>query len=193
MTIDTSIAVSRTTFVAIDFETTGLYPATDRIVEFGAVTFRGETVIATFDALANPGMPISPDAAAVSGISDADVRDAPPVAAILPRFVEFVGTSVIVAHNAPFDVGFLRAALHDQGDGALLDNPIVDTQALAVRCFPRRRSYALQNLAAELGLPQNRAHRALDDATMCMRLFNRCVAELSFMGDLALGELLGTR
>ena len=59
-----------------------------------------------------------------------------------------------------------------------------------MKAFPRRKSYGLQNLAVELGLPPNRAHRACDDAIMCMRLFNRCVDELSFMGELELGEVL---
>ncbi|MFW5684692.1 MAG: PolC-type DNA polymerase III [Spirochaetota bacterium] len=189
MSIDTSAAVSSVTFTAFDFETTGLYPASDRIVEFGAVTFRNGEIIGRFERLANPGIPISPDAAAVSGISDADVADATPVAEVVPEFVEFLGDSVLMAHNAPFDLGFLRAAVQALGLGDIT-NAIIDTQLLAMKAFPRRKSYGLQNLAVELGLPPNRAHRALDDAIMCMKLFGTCVEELSFMGDLELGEVL---
>jgi DNA polymerase III epsilon subunit family exonuclease len=187
--MDTEQAVDEVVFTAIDFETTGLYPATDRIVEFGAVRFRGGEVIAEFDQLANPGVPIGTAAGDVSGIRDADVADAPGVAEVLPRFVDFIGESVIVAHNAPFDLGFLQAALADRGLPPV-GNLIIDTQVLAIKAFPRRRSYGLQNLAAELGLPPNRAHRAKDDAVMCMRLFRACVASLSFMGDLPLSEVL---
>ena len=189
MSVDPRTPVTQVTFTAFDFETTGLYPATDRIVEFGAVTFRDGEIVDRFERLANPGMPISPDAAAVSGISDADVAESDPVAQVVPEFVEFLGTTVLIAHNAPFDLGFLRAAVASLGRPDI-SNTIVDTQVLAMKAFPRRKSYGLQNLAAELGLPPNRAHRALDDAIMCMRLFERCVAELSFMGDLEVGEVL---
>lgn len=182
-------AVTDVEFVAFDFETTGLYPASDRIVEFGAVRFRGDSVLAEFELLADPGIPISPDAARVSGISDADVAGCRPVADVVPEFVGFLANAVLVAHNAPFDLGFLRAAVQGAGLGDVR-NLVVDTQTLAIKAFPRRRSYSLQNLAVDLGLPPNRAHRALDDAVMCMRLFNRCVAELSFMGDLPLSDVL---
>ncbi len=189
MSPDPSSPVTSVTFTAFDFETTGLYPASDRIVEFGAVRFIGASVIESFERLANPGIPISQDAATVSGIADADVANAPPVGRVVPEFLSFLGDTVLLAHNAPFDLGFLRAALLGLGL-AEVENPVVDTQALAMRAFPRRKSYGLQNLATELGLPPNRAHRALDDAMMCMRLFLRCVDELSFMGDLELREVL---
>ncbi len=189
MSVDPKSPVAAVTFTAFDFETTGLYPASDRIVEFGAVKFRGGESIETFEHLANPGIPISPDAAAVSGISDADVVGARPVFEVVPEFVAFLGDTVLMAHNAPFDLGFLRAAVSLLGQPDI-GNTIIDTQLLAMKAFPRRRSYSLQNLATDLGLPPNRAHRALDDAIMCMRLFERCVAELSFMGDLDLGEVL---
>ena len=181
--------VSDVEFVAFDFETTGLYAASDRIVEFGAVRFRDDAVLAEFELLCDPGIPISPDASRVSGISDADVRGCRPVADIVPEFMRFVADAVLVAHNAPFDLGFLRAAAQGCGLGDVR-NPVVDTQALAIKAFPKRRSYSLQNLATDLGLAPNRAHRALDDAVMCMRLFHRCVAELSFMGDLLLSDVL---
>ena len=191
MSPDPKTPIGTITFTAIDFETTGLYPASDRIVEFGAVSFMGRDIRATYEQLANPGIPISADAAAVSGISDADVAAAPAVELLVPDFVSFLGDSVLVAHNAPFDLGFLRAAVESLGY-PVLRNPIVDTQTLAIKAFPRRKSYGLQNLATELGLPPNRAHRALDDAMMCMRLFLRCVDELSFMGELELSEVLTT-
>lgn len=186
---DTTVPVTAVTMVAFDFETTGLYPASDRIVEFGAVKFRGGREIDTFEKLANPGIPIGADAAAVSGISDADVAEATPVEAVVPEFVAFLGDAVLMAHNAPFDLGFLRAAVQALGLGDVA-NTVIDTQVLAMKAFPRRKSYGLQNLATELGLPPNRAHRALDDAIMCMRLFQRCVDEMSFMGDLELGAVL---
>ena len=184
-----TLPVSEVTFVAIDFETTGLYPTSDRIVEFGGLRFRAGETLAEFEKLANPGMPISAEAAAVSGITDEKVANEPPVDQIVPEFIEFISDAVIIAHNAPFDVGFLRAAVANLGLGGI-SNPIVDTQTLSIKAFPKRKSYGLQNLATELGLPPNRAHRALDDAIMCMRLFQKCVDELAFMGELELKEVL---
>lgn len=192
MTRDTSVA--DVTFVAFDFETTGLYPAQDKIVEFGAVKFKGGAVVDTFQQLANPGIPITEDAARISGIDSDMVVSAPPVAEVLPRFVEFLGEAVLVAHNAPFDLAFLRAALTSEGKGVGVGggvaNTIIDTQILAQKAFPRQKSYSLQNLVGFLAIPPNQAHRALDDAVMCMKLFVACVEALSFMGELTMGEVL---
>ncbi|TVQ96214.1 MAG: 3'-5' exonuclease [Spirochaetaceae bacterium] len=188
--MDFSRSVHEVTFTAFDFETTGLYPATDRIVEFGAVQFQDGKQTDVFEALVDPGIPIPDGAAAVSGITNDMVRGKPPVHSVLPQFMQFVGDSVLVAHNAQFDVGFLRAALDATGSGALT-NLIIDTQVLAQRAFPRRKSYGLQALVVELSLPQGTAHRGLDDAVMCMRLFQACVDALSFMGEMTLQQLLG--
>ncbi len=189
MTLDATRGVTDFTFVAFDFETTGLHPAVDRIVEFGAVRFTVGQELAMFSQLANPGMAIHPDAARVSGITDAAVATMPPVAAVLPQFMEFVGEAILVAHNAEFDGGFLRAELQRTGMPTVA-NLIIDTQALAQKAFPGKKSYSLQNLVAMLGIPANTAHRAGDDARQCMLLFEHCVEALSFMGDLPLQEVL---
>ena len=187
--MNTEEPVAEVVFVAFDFETTGLNSATDRIIEFGAVRFRNSEVTAEFDMLVSPGIPIGPEAAAVSGISDADVVGAPAVEVVLPAFLEFLGKSVLIAHNAPFDLGFLRAAIQSAGLPEI-GNLVIDTHLLAIRAFPKRKSYSLQNLGTELALPKSRAHRAKDDAELCMRLFLASVDALSFMGDLALSEVL---
>ena len=189
MNVNTDVPVSEVGFTAFDFETTGLNSASDRIVEFGAVRFRGSEITGEFGRLVNPGIPIGAEAGAVSGIADADVIAAPPVDAILPTFVDFLGDTVLIAHNAPFDMGFLRASVHSSGLPEI-QNLVIDTQLLAMKVFPRRKSYSLQNLATELDLPRNRAHRAKDDAELCMRLFLACVEALSFMGELPLSEVL---
>lgn len=187
--MDFSQSVNEITFTAFDFETTGLYPATDRIVEFGAVRFRDGAVLESFEALVDPGIPIPEHAATVSGISDAMVQGKPPVNQVIPLFMDFVGDTVLVAHNAQFDLGFLRSALDAAGLPSLT-NIIIDTQVLAQRAFPRQKSYALQALVTELALPRGTAHRGLDDSIMCMKLFQACVDSLSFMGEMTLQELI---
>lgn len=187
--MDPEQSVFDTTFTAIDFETTGLYPATDRIVEFGGVRFKDGTVIATFDALVDPGVSVTAETLAITGISNEMLAGKPGISETLPEFIGFIGESIIVAHNAGFDVGFLRAALQTAG---LPDvkNPIIDTQLLAQKAFPGQRSYSLQNLVTFLKFPPNNAHRALDDSIMCMKLFEACAREMSFMGDLPLSEVM---
>ncbi|TVQ38648.1 MAG: 3'-5' exonuclease [Spirochaetaceae bacterium] len=187
--MDFSRSVNEVTFTAFDFETTGLYPATDRIVEFGAVRFREGRVLDSFDALVNPGIPIPENAVLVSGITNEMVHGKPPVEQVIPQFMQFVEGTVLVAHNAQFDVGFLRAALDSTGMAGLT-NVIIDTQVLAQRAFPRLKSYSLQALVGELALQRGTAHRGLDDSIMCMRLFQACVDSLSFMGEMTLQELI---
>ena len=187
--LDPSKPVGDFTFVAFDFETTGLHAARDRIVEFGAVRFAVGRELATFQQMANPGCAIHPDAAAVSGITDAMVAGMPTVAAVLPQFMSFAGEAILIAHNAEFDVGFLRAELQRAGLPTV-PNRIIDTQVLAQRAFPGKKSYALQNLVEMLAIPPDTAHRALEDARQCMRLFERCVEAMSFMGDLPLQDVL---
>jgi DNA polymerase III epsilon subunit family exonuclease len=187
--MDSSLSVSDISFVAFDFETTGLHPATDRIIELGAVKFQNRAVLGTFDMLVNPNVEITDAAVNVSGITAEMLASKPTVEEALPAFMEFVSEAVLVAHNAPFDMSFLRAALEHAGMGNV-PNTVIDTQVLAQKAYPRLRSYSLQNLVTELGLTRGNAHRALDDAVMCKDLFLTCAEALSFMGEITLAEVL---
>src|ERR1700759_3407351 len=99
-----------TTFVVVDLETTGTSPEGDAITEIGAVRVRGGEVLGEFATLVDPGREIPPQIVALTGITSAMVCDAPKIDAVLPMFLEFARGAVLVAHNAGFDVGFLRAA-----------------------------------------------------------------------------------
>lgn len=164
----------RSPFTALDFETTGLDARTDRICEIGAVRLSDSGVeTAVFDLLVHPGRPISPEASRVSGITDDMVRDARPVDEVLPELLSFLGDSIVAAHNASFDMGFLRAAAARLGL-AEIRNRVADTRDLAREAFPGLPSYALQNLARSFGLDPGSAHRACDDARTCARLLALC-------------------
>lgn len=185
---DTSI--QKITFVAFDFETTGLYPQQDDIIEFGAVKFNTQDgPIAEFRTFVDPKRPVPKEASEISGITSEMLIGEPLLSLVLPQFKDFIDGTVLVAHNAGFDLSFLRAALAklDFGD---IDNFVIDTQQLAKKAFPGQKSYGLQNLATYLQFPPNQAHRALDDAHMCMKLFTSCASTLSFMGEITLHELL---
>jgi len=187
-------------FVAFDLETTGLEPRQHQIVEIGAVKFDHRGPIGRFSVLIDPGMPMPPDASRVNGITDAMLAGKPPIDEVLPDFLRFIGDAVLVAHNAPFDCSFVNAALAarwrkpsagDAAQGSLLEaadetpatwaapfpalpNRIVDTLVLARESFPGRPRYKLQDLAASLGIDARDAHRAEDDARVCMELFKKC-------------------
>lgn len=169
----------RAVFTVLDFETTGLDPREDRICEIGAVrlTLTGAES-SSLDLLVNPGRPIHPEASRVSGITDEMVKTAPGVELALPDLLAFLGDSVIAAHNASFDLGFLAAAARRAGLPAP-SNPVADTRDLAREAFPGLPSYALQRLAASFGLAAGSAHRACDDARTCARLLALCAQAAS--------------
>ncbi|GMA33969.1 exonuclease domain-containing protein [Demequina litorisediminis] len=131
--------LSATTFVVVDLETTGGSPATCGITEIGAVKTRGGEVIGEFQTLVDPGAPIPPMIVALTGITDAMVMAAPRIEQVLPSFVEFLGDAVLVAHNARFDVGFLKAAF--RAHGYRWPGPeVVDTLTLARRVVTKEEA-----------------------------------------------------
>lgn len=164
-------------FIALDFETTGLSSVDDRVTEVGAVKFNRDGVLGEFGSLCDPGRPISADASRVSGISDAMVAGQVPVRELMDELYGFLRGCPIVAHNAPFDLGFiLQDRLRIQA--VALDNPIYDTRLLAKEAFPGLPRYSLQELNARFGIDPGAAHRALDDAKACMALFLKCLDKL---------------
>lgn len=165
------------TFTAFDTETTGLDPRTCRVVELGGVRFDARGVSSRFNALINPGTPMPSEASRVNGITDAMLAGKPDMREVLPDFLAFARGTVLVAHNAPFDISFMNEELSRMGQGAL-EHRVVDTRILAREAFPGLPKYALQDLATRLGIEAKEAHRAEDDARVCMELFLRCVAAL---------------
>jgi DNA polymerase-3 subunit epsilon len=168
-------------FTAFDVETTGLIAGVDRIVEIGAVSFRRDRVIGRFESLVAPGMRISPDAQRINGISEEMLAGKPGIEEVLPDFFRFLGLSYPVAHNAPFDVGFVFAASVLHGVTAP-DMPVFDTRALAETAFPRRGSYSLRALSSAFSIGSGTSHRALADADACRELFLLCLDRLTDRG-----------
>lgn len=164
-------------FIALDFETTGLSASEDRVCEVGALKFNRDGVLGEFGSLCDPGRPISPDASRVSGIDDSMVRGQAPERDLLDGLYAFLRGCPIVAHNAPFDLGFLA---HDRARRGLpaLPNAVYDTRLLAREAFPGLPRYSLQDLNAKLGVDPGKAHRALDDARACMTVFLLCLDRL---------------
>jgi DNA polymerase-3 subunit epsilon len=162
---DLGTALRDVTFVVVDLETTGGAPREAGITEIGAVAVRGGEVLGEFATLVNPGVPIPPFVAALTGITDATVATAPRLGAVLPAFLEFLGGATLVAHNAPYDVGFLRAAC-ERHELPWPQPRVVDTARLARVTLHRDevRNCKLGTLAAHFRSAVTPTHRALDDA-----------------------------
>ena len=161
------------TFVAIDTETTGLHPIMHRLVEIGAIRFRldgSETI--TYQSLINPQIPIPQDVQQAHGITDRLVRGQPTVEQIMPHFIEFLGAAdtILLAHNAPFDLGFLALALLRLGI-ACPPHDVFDTLDMARRLYPAWPSHSLEHVATRLKVANEAAHRALPDARLDKEIF----------------------
>ncbi|TNC23892.1 DEDD exonuclease domain-containing protein [Amycolatopsis alkalitolerans] len=180
-----------TTFVVFDLETTGTRPGPDGITEIGAVKVRGGDVLGEFATLVNPGMPIPPQIVALTGITGTMVYDAPPMDRVLPAFLEFAAGAVLVAHNAPFDTGFLRAAC--AAHGYPWPKPaVVCTVRLARRVLTRQDtpSFRLSALAALFGSPTVPNHRALSDARATVHVLHALLEHVGPVGVHSLEELI---
>ncbi len=179
------------TFCVVDLETTGGSAAGGAMItEVGAVKVRGGEVLGEFQTLVNPHRAIPPFIAVLTGISDAMVAGAPPIEQVLPQFLEFASGCVLVAHNAPFDVGFLRHFAAEQGrPWPRLE--VLDTAVLARRVTTRDETpnCKLGSLAVLFGATTTPDHRALSDARATVDVLHGLIARLGNLGVQTLEEL----
>ncbi len=178
------------TFVVVDLETTGGSARTEAITEIGAVKVRGGQVLGEFATLVDPGRSIPPQITILTGITDSMVYEAPRIEAVLPAFLEFLRGSVLVAHNAGFDVGFLKSAC--AGMGLRWPGPaVVDTVRLARKVLSRAEapSVRLAALAYLLGARVAPDHRALTDARATVDVLHALFERLGSLGVHSLSEL----
>ena len=184
------LALRDVTFVVVDLETTGGAPATCGITEIGAVKVRGGEVLGELQTLVNPGEPIPPFIAVLTGITDAMVATAPRIDAVMPTFLEFARDTVLVAQNAPFDLGFLKAAAAKLS----LEWPgfdSVDTARLARRVLTRDEApnCKLATLAQIFRTAVQPSHRALDDARATVDVLHGLFERLGSLGVHSFEEL----
>jgi DNA polymerase III subunit epsilon len=182
--------LAEVTFVVVDLETTGGSPVDDAITEIGAVKVRGGQVLGEFASLVNPGAPIPAFIAVLTGITDAMVAAAPRIRSVLPAFLEFAAGAVLVAHNAPFDVGFLRAACAATGR-AWPQPQVLDTAHLARHVVGREeaRDRKLATLARLFRSTTTPDHRALHDARATVDVLHALIERVAPLGVLGLEEL----
>jgi DNA polymerase-3 subunit epsilon len=184
-----------TTFVVVDLETTGGSPRDCSITEIGAVKVRGGEVIGEFQTLVNPGGPIPPFITVLTGITDAMVVAAPPIGEALLSLLEFFGSpeeTVLVAHNAPFDIGFLRSSA-EKLQVAWPKYRVLDTARITRYVVTRDevRDFKLGTLAAFFGATTNPEHRALADARATVDVLHGVIERLGSFGITTLEDLRG--
>lgn len=187
---DLGTPLSGVTFVVVDLETTGSNPSTSRITEIGAVKVRGGEVLGQFQTLVNPGSAIPSFIAVLTGITDSMVASAPTIESALPAFLEFAAGTVLVAHNARFDIGFLRNNCVRLGH-AWPDHHVIDTVHLARHLVtndevPNRK---LGSLAQLFGATITPDHRALHDAQATVDVLHALIGRVGNLGVHTLEEL----
>ena len=187
---DLGTALSDVTFVVVDLETTGGSPAGSQITEFGAVKVRGGQVLGEFQTLVRPSTPIPPFITVLTGISNAMVADAPGIRTVMPQFLEFAAGSVLVAHNAGFDVSFLKAAASETGQPwpgfAVLDTVRLARQLVHKDEAPNHKLASLARLFGSVTTPD---HRALHDARATVDVLHGLIERVGNLGVHTLEEL----
>lgn len=166
------------TFIAFDTETSGAWPISSEIIEFGGIQFTAEGEIQKeVNFLIKPSRPLQPDNIAIHGITNEMVENAPPMKDVIREIHTFINGGVCIAHHAPFDMGFVALALDD----AKLSQPTTDalcSSLLARKLIAESANHKLQTLVKLLKIDGGQAHRASDDAKSCMMVFLECVKRL---------------
>ncbi len=150
------------TYVVFDIETTGFSSKNDKIIEIGAVKIKGLEIVDRFSEFVNPKVPIPAHIVELTNITDDMVKDSDTIDKVLEKFIDFVGDSVVVAHNAAFDVSFIKKNCADLGMN--FTNSVLDTVPLARFLYPELKKYKLNIIAKHLGISLENHHRAVDDA-----------------------------
>ncbi len=174
-------------FVVFDIETTGLSVQTCKITEIGAVKYKDGEVISKFESFINPGVPIPEEITKLTGISDEMVAHADDINTVLPKFLEFCGDCVLVAHNASFDISFIRKAAEEQR--LPFKNTYIDTVAVSRYLNTELKNHKLDTLAKFYGLGNFDHHRANEDAHMLALIFDKMVHQLKGEAIESLGDL----
>lgn len=158
-------------YVVLDFETTGLRPGADQIIQVGAVKYRQHEQVAVMNQLVNPLRAISSRITSLTGISNEMVRNEPIIDNVIDQLIDFIGDYPIVAHNASFDMGFLYAL---DGRVEIPTFTVIDTLKLARKVINNTPNYKLTTLARYLQIEHN-AHDAVGDCLVTAKIYQYCL------------------
>ncbi len=163
-------------FCAFDTETTGLSSSRDSIIEVGAIKFSRDGIISKYGSFVKIPFPLPTQITKITSITDEMLSNAPRIGKVLEDFCEFSSGTILVAHNAMFDWRFLESEL-ERLSLPRMKNKIIDTLDAARWAYPLNKRYNLQHLAAGLKISVEEAHRAYDDARVCMEVLLRILRD----------------
>ncbi|MGE5466558.1 MAG: exonuclease domain-containing protein [Ignavibacteria bacterium] len=189
--IDLDRPLAELAYTVFDTETTGLHPSDgDEIIQIGAVRVVNQRLLRQeiFDQLIDPRRPLRPEGIPIHGITEDMVRGQPTIDTVLPAFHEFCSETVLVAHNAAFDMRFLE--LKEAATGVRFAQPVLDTLLMSVVIHPNQESHRLESIAERLGINVIGRHTALGDAFVTGEIFIKMVPLLNAMGITTLREAL---
>jgi DNA polymerase III subunit epsilon len=167
------MSLDQLTFTGFDLETAGRYPLESEICEIAAIKYRNGQLAETYQTLVRPQMPMSDEVIAIHGITNEMVANAPRIHEVIADFKKFVEGTYLIAHHAPFDMGFLTVAM-EKANIPLPTLPVICSSRLARKIIVGSTNHKLQTLIPFLGLEQGTAHRALDDARACLQVGLHC-------------------
>ena len=176
-----------TTYCVLDLETTGLSAKTEKITEIGIMKIQNGEVVDKFCEFVNPEKPIPQRVQEVTHITDEMVQNSPTIDVMFPKVLEFIKGSVLVAHNASFDIGFLKKVAKDLGYE--FDYTYVDTLPLARKLYPELKKHKLGKIAEHLKIKVEVAHRALDDVDTTVKVLKYMMEELKKRGAKKVGDI----
>ena len=176
-----------TTYCVLDLETTGLSAKTEKITEIGIMTIKDGKVIEEFSEFVNPEKPIPQRVQEITNITDDMVKDAPKIEELFPKILEFIKGTVLVAHNATFDIGFLKTIARNLGYE--FDYTYVDTLPLARKLYPELKKHKLGKIADHLKIKVEVAHRALDDVDTTVKVLREMMKTLKERGAKTVGDI----
>jgi len=189
--IDLDRKLTELAYSVFDTETTGLEPSNgDEIIQIGAVRIVNNRLLSqeVFDQLVDPRIPLKPQGIRIHGITEAMVKDQPTLDLVLPAFHEFCSETVLVAHNAAFDMRFLQ--MKEDRIGVRFTQPVLDTLLLSAVIHPNQETHRLENIAERLGIHVIGRHTALGDAFVTGEVFLKIIPLLADMGIVTLRQAL---
>lgn len=180
--------IDKLDYVIFDIETTGLKPAIHEITEIGALKINNQEVKDMFSQLIKPKTSISPEIARLTGIDDNMVKDSLPIDQVLPKFIEFIDKSILVAHNTDFDVAFIKEMLRRTNQPEI-NNSVICTVKLARHLLPNLPNHKLHSVASHFGFKVENRHRAMGDAELTYQIWLKFIPLLNEKGISSKREL----
>jgi DNA polymerase-3 subunit alpha (Gram-positive type) len=175
-------------YVILDIETTGLEPSQHELTEIGALKIKGQELKEVFSSLIRPKNPIPPEITRLTGIDDEMVKDSPNAREVLSKFSDFIDHAILIAHNADFDIPFIKLHLKQSTDKDL-NNDVVCTVKIARFLLPDLANHKLHTVASRFGFKVENRHRAMGDAELTYQIWTKFIPLLQEKGIIGKREL----